>query len=314
MHRDADLATSTDQAWKRFRADLAETIAEREEDVYVLWELDVPERHAACCGPYVLVTWEPDEAPLVQVSSNKVLDHKFRLDKAARRALKAAGWNKPDAGHLNYWRELADLAYVDEVAHQLVQALRDVLGVVHPAFLVDRYAEDLEASLPPSEDEDDEPTEPETTELLPLAVMPRDHEHLVEMVDLALGSECGNHPPKHDDDGDIPFRSGTAVVFVRVLDDAPVIRVFAEIAVGVTNPDAAAFEVAVLNRDNPIAKFVLRDDRIIMSCETVALPFVPDLLRGTVSGMCDLAPKIDADLAHRVGGRRFLDPVEDDAA
>jgi len=88
---------------------------------------------------------------------------------------------------------------------------------------------------------------------------------------------------------------------------------FCELVVNVTDRQAAEFEVAVLNRDNPEVKFVLRDTRVIMYVEIPAQPFVPDHLRMALEGMCGLAPALDADLARRVGGRRFLDTADEAA-
>ena len=133
------------------------------------------------------------------------------------------------------------------------------------------------------------------------------------MVDVALGSDIGRPTPTRDDDGDLPYLCDSAVVFVRIMHDLPAIHLFCELVVNVTDPEAAAFEVAVLNRDHPAVKFVLRDTRVIMYIEIPAQPFVPDHLRSAVQGMCELAPSLDADLAHRVGGRRFLETTEEAA-
>ena len=99
---------------------------------------------------------------------------------------------------------------------------------------------------------------------------------------------------------------GTGVAFVRLLPDRQMIRIFAEITIGVTDLERAAFEVGVLNRDNPGVKFSLRDDRILAERHLLGAPFVPSALRHTLAMMCELTERTDRDLAHRVAGHTFI--------
>lgn len=296
-----------EQAWKAFQVAIAERMHAHGEDNHILWEMDVPERNECPCGPYVQVSWSDDDERLVaEVSGNRVLADKFRLTKDLRRHLRLAGWNRPDEDHPNYWIDV-DPAFPDRPAAMLVAALRDVFGVVHPAFLVDRLAEDVAVAS----DAGSETEQVEQTDLLGIAEPVEGPDELNAMVDIALGSDMGRPAPTRDDDGDIPYVAGSAVVFVRVLQDKPMIRVFSELVVEVTNPEAAAFEVSVLNRDYSAVKFLLREDRVLMVVEVQAQPFVPEHLRSAIAGLYELAPTLDSDLAHRVGGRRFLEPSEE---
>ena len=141
----------------------------------------------------------------------------------------------------------------------------------------------------------------------PLAITSDGRKHLDQLVDQALLPLLGQVPDR-DDDGDIPVVSGTAVVFVRTGPHAPLITIWAEVAVEVSDLDRAKFEVEVLNRDRPFAKFVLVDDRIVAQVHLPAAPFAPEHLRQTLAMMCELADEVDDDLAVRVSGRRFLEP------
>jgi len=88
------------------------------------------------------------------------------------------------------------------------------------------------------------------------------------------------------------------------------IRIWAEVAVQVGDLERAKFEVEVLNRDHPFAKFVLAHDRIVAQVNVPAFPFAPEHLRQTLAMMCGLADEVDDDLAVRVSGRRFLEPAD----
>lgn len=192
-----------------------------------------------------------------------------------------------------------------------MDALRTHFDVLHPAFLVegsarcrtnvtDSRAQATAAASKPAP--------------LPLVVMPNDHDHLTRLVDQALGSDWDRPTPVHDEDNDIPYVCGKTVVFVRVLPQAPVVRVFAELALEVTDHDAAHFEVSVLNRDHGGVKFSLNDDIVWMAVDLQALPFVPQHLRGAVDRMCRLASELDGVVSRRVSGKPFITASDDDAA
>jgi hypothetical protein len=174
-----------------------------------------------------------------------------------------------------------------------------VFGVVHPTFLV---APTLEMEL--DTDPNDEPRSSSCHEK-PLASIPDDKEELERLVDETLTPVLG-HAPIRDEDGDIGVTTGSAMVFVRVLPDQPIVQLFSELAVAVTEPDRASFEVAVLNRDWRFAKFLLVGDTVQAHVYVPACPFAPDHLRQALAMMCQMADAVDDDLAFRVGGRTFL--------
>lgn len=278
-------------AWAEFTHALVDRILDGEP---VLWELDVPERLEVPTGPYVRVVPSPEGGLVAEASSNRVLARRYRLGQDARRELRGLGWRRPDAEHENHWLSVGD---VDVAALAMVGALRDVFGVIHPAFLVDR-ARELDPALGGFE---------------PEVLHPDSPDHLSQLVDAALAPSDPEEVFQHDEDGDIPFIADSAVVFVRVLRNRPVVRVFCELVVGIQDLPAAAFEVGVLNRDHEF-KFVLREDTIVMSVDLLAWPFVAEHLRLTLDEMCRLAPALDGDLAKRVRGRRFIESPHGDAA
>lgn len=145
----------------------------------------------------------------------------------------------------------------------------------------------------------------------PIAIVPRDREHLQSLIDDALTPFFG-HVPEHDEDDDIPVICGSSIVFVRVLEQTPVIKMFASLVCDVTDLDRAAFEVTVLNRDTRFIKFVVVEDRVMAYVFLPAWPFAPQHLRGTLASMAETIDEIDDDLVARIGGRRAFDAVPDE--
>lgn len=300
---DVDLDRATKKAWRRFRQGLAERISGLEPDEFIGVVVETAAGDTGAeCAPYVQILRAGADEVIGEVSGNHYLSQAHRLSKDDRRRLVEIGWSRPTpkAGLFNFRVEV-DLSYADQVAAMTVSALREVFGVPHPAFLVSDVGIDEDPDLP-SVDTDAQADEP-------LAVMPDGLEHLDQLVDQALVPFLGQ-VPKRDPDGDIPIICGTAVVFVQVLPHAPIIRIWAELVVQITDLDRARFEVAVLNRDRPFAKFVLIGDKVVGQVHLPAAPFAPAHLRETLSMMCNLAEEVDTDLAIRVSGRRFLEPSE----
>jgi hypothetical protein len=167
-----------------------------------------------------------------------------------------------------------------------VAALRDVFGVPHPAFLSWPHAD---------------------RSVEPLAVMPESGGHLRRLVAAALRTP-GGPQIVFDEDGDIPLVQRSALVYVRVSETGPVIEIFSYVVRGPLDPERAAFEVAALNRDTSMVKFVLLDDLVLATVHLPALPFAPRQLRETVSAMAEVVDEVGDGLAARVGGCRGLEP------
>ena len=216
-------------------------------------------------------------------------------------ALAGLGWNLPthgpdeeaDSGSTNFYLD-AERIEADRLAVMAVRAFREVFGVPHPAFLSSDDLADHRCSAPgPADDAVDEP----------LAINPDDADHLRALVDAALVPLFGGLP-EHDSDDDVPVVNGSGVVWIRVLENAPVVQLFSALVYDATDLERAAFEVAVLNRDVQFLKFLLLDDTVMAYLYVPALPFAPRHLRAMLDLMCRTLNRIDEDLATRVGGRR----------
>lgn len=294
----------------------------RDDDVLVVvTESAAEEDEDDGCAPYVqFCAWGEDRVRC-EVSSNAYLTADHRLDPVGTETLKGLGWAPPthgrddedaDAGSANFHLDV-ERSSADRLAVMTVKALRDVFGVAHPVFLTaDNLAGDdqplpdlgVPASPAASQASTPAPGRPDVDE--PVAVAPRDREHLQALVDDALTPFFG-HRPEHDEDGDIPVVSGSGLVFVRVLDGAPAIQMFAALVCDVTELERAAFEVSVLNRDLRFIKFVLVDDTVMAYLYLPAWPFAPEHLRGMLALIADVVDEVDDDLVRRVGGRRAFE-------
>lgn len=311
------LDESTADAWRGFQARLADHIHDMQDDDLLLIEVEEPTDVDSPdgCAPYAQFCAWGEVLVRAELSSNAFLHEYCRLDSEGMERLLDLGWLAPtcapdepaDPGSVNYHLD-APRREADRLAFTTVTALRDVFGVVHPAFLA---AEDLldKESGGETSATDAQVCSPEPAE--PIAVYPKDPEHLRDLVDAAV-TPVLEGAPRRDEDGDIPVVNGSAVVFVRVLDDTPTIRLFAQLVRDVTDRERAVFELAVLNRDHKQVKFDLVDDGVLAHVQVPAWPFAPQHLRSLLAMMTQTADEVDADLAVRLGGRRFLDEYHED--
>lgn len=300
-----DLERTVDRAWGAFQSRLADHLADMGDDDVLVVALAGGDDNDSGAMPYVQFSGWAGDRLRGEVASNHYLRPAHRLHAESEAQLEAAGWLSPthapdeeaDAGSTNFHLDVPR-SYADRLAAMAVTALRDVWGVPHPTFLSadvpggHNQAPDLGLASPTRDAVAD----------MPRAVMPEDTEHLRALVDEALTPVFG-HVPEKDADGDIPVRSGSALVFVRVLPDLPVVGLFAPLVRGITGRTRAAEVLSDLNRTWTMVKFVLVDDGVLAVIQLPAVPFVAEHLRDMLGLLSQVADALDDELADRLEGR-----------
>ena len=216
------------------------------------------------------------------------------LDPDQRDGLLEQGWSPPTAtgpGPVDgFWVEDSQ-DRSDRVSALAVAALRDVFGVPHPVFLApDQLSEVLR--------------EPGPTEQA-VALAPRrarDQEELNALVDRELTRMYG-HPPMRDGEGDVAFRVGSTMLFLRTSPDGQEVTVFAAVVHDVEGRSRAAEVLNDLNVEARWVKFQLVRDRVFVTFSVLARPFVPEHLHHAVRVLSEVADGIDDELATKLHGR-----------
>lgn len=287
-----DLDVAIDTAWTSFADRLLGAVADLgAADSMIIGlptALDPAELEGA--APYVQILGMGADSVRGEVSGDAYLDARLRLSEARTHALLAVGWTAPDAtpgdefsiGSANF---VADLprSSAARLVEMTVATVRDVFGVPHPSFL-------------------------ELPGLIPTAAL-GDTENLRSKVERTL-AEHFQEPVLRDADGDIPIRAGSAMVFVRVAADAPVVELFSPLLLGAPGDALALERINRANRTIRFAKLTWTGGRVMANQELWCDPFVPELLIGAVGVMMHLADEMDDRLRAEIGGRRFFEDGE----
>ena len=307
---DFDLDRSTAQAWAEFQSRLSEVISMIDDSADLTIGTE-SESHGP--PPFVRLSSPRRDVIRCEAASNAVLGDDFQLSSELRTEMERLGWRPPpvEGEHssaagvtqptANFWVELPQVES-DRISELTVRALRDVYGVQHPIFLApDQLAEVLQPPPPPIEGGASNRTmELERADLM--STMPRDQQHLNDMVDAELAEMYG-HRPIRDAEGDVAIRVGSTMLFLRTSEDGQEVVIFAAVVHDVAGRSRAAEVLNDLNVEARWVKFQLIRDRVFVTISVLARPFVPDHLRQAVRILSEVADGIDDELAAKLNGR-----------
>ena len=307
---DFDLDRSTAQAWAEFQSRLSEVISMIDDSA----DLTIgTESESDGPPPFVRLSSPRRDVIRCEAASNAVLGDDFQLSSELLTAMERLGWKPPTAGGeissavevtpptANFWIELPQVES-DRISELTVSALRDVYGVQHPIFLApDQLAEVLQPTPPPIErGASIRVLEAERADLM--TTMPRDQQHLNELVDAELAEMYG-HQPIRDAEGDVAIRVGSTMLFLRTSQDGQEVVIFAAVVHDIAGRSRAAEVLNDLNVEARWVKFQLIRDRVFVTISVLSRPFVPAHLHQAVLILSKVADGIDDELAAKLDGR-----------
>ncbi|WP_232821952.1 T3SS (YopN, CesT) and YbjN peptide-binding chaperone 1 [Desertihabitans aurantiacus] len=304
-YADFDLDRSTDESWVEFEARLAEVVSMIDDTAdFTLGCVAVDDEAV----PFVRFHSLDRDTLLAEAASNAGVGEKYQLGPGELQRMAALGWQDPvtEPEHPgqpvtgNFWT-IGEQERSAELAALAVRTLREVYGVQHPVFLApDQLAEIL---TPQAQQEAVSEFDAEDV----IAVIPAGADHLKAMVEAEL-TEMFGHTPLHDAEGDIAIRVGSTMLFLRLVNEAREVLVFASLVHEVEGRSRAVEVLNDLNSDARMVKFQLVRDRVFVTCTVPAHPFVPAHLHQAVTLMADVADGIDDELANKLRGRTTFGP------
>jgi hypothetical protein len=318
----ADLRAKVTEAWREFAAALAALLPGLSAGAYVDITLD-PTASGTGLAVYSVSLRVLDDGVIEGLAvGNAALPEGYRMDRSAVADLVALGWSPPgvlpDSGDSFGLR--TEVGQAKKLATIVSRTLRDVYGAPHPAFLVYLVHDDQDEPIPsvplatarhePSIDAelslDDLDEDGVLTEALANAadeVIPLDER--VKTV-VATMSKTTVEQLQLDTDGDIGIRAGSAMVFVRVRDNPPLVDVFSPILTEVEPTEQLYVKLSELTNRMPIGRLYCAQDTVWASIPVFGRNFQATHLMLAVQVMTGLADELDDRLHGEFGGKRFF--------
>jgi type III secretion system-like peptide-binding chaperone len=307
---DFDLDRSIAQAWAEFQSRLSEVISLIDDTADLTIGIE-----SGGNGPPPFVRLSSPRPGVVrcEAASNAVLGGDFQLSAELLSEMERLGWQPPTVGDeppsatqsaeptANFWIELPQVES-DRISELAVAALRDIYGVQHPVFLApDQLAEALQPA-PAAVESDSSIKVVEVDETDLRSTMPRNQQHLNDLVDAEL-AEIYGHLPIRDAEGDVAIRVGSTMLFLRTSSDGQEVVLFAPVVHDIAGRSRAAEVLNDLNVEARWVKFQLIKDRVFVTISVLSRPFVPAHLHQAVRILSDVADGIDNELAAKLNGR-----------
>lgn len=246
---------------------------------------------------YVQFAAEGAEGMRAEAVSNRFLDGWRRLDRIAEDRLRRLGWRPATEvgdGPVNWWRSFGAPVPTAEVASLAVATLTKAFDVPRTAWLTYRAFTRDGAEI-----------------FFPDLGIGHRHEpaalpELAERVDAAMRSYLGADELVYDDDGDIPFRSDDAMIYVRSVPDAGFFTVFSPFLRGVPKSYGLLDAVNTINLEVRTARAVLSDSGVSIAADIDDGPDLEAAVVRACNGISALANQFGERLQAQFGGATFF--------
>jgi len=318
------LKAKVDEAWRDFAAHLQAVLQDLPTGTTLDLTLDPTASGTGDAIYSVQVTAEDGDVLSASAVGNADLPTAYRLDRASVGALVALGWSPPGVvpGVGESFGTRAAKADARRLSVQMTRTLRDVYGAPHPAFLT-YLAHDVHSQLATisglgaarslvsmadlTGGSDDDP--PSTGRaLVRVGEDGEDSLPLQEKVTTVVARLLKTTPDELpvDPDGDIGIRSGSAMVFVRVRDNPPLVDVFSPILTEIEPTEQLYVKLSELTNRMPIGRLYCTNDTVWASVPVFGRDFQATHLMLAVQVMTGLADELDDRLHGEFGGKRFF--------
>jgi hypothetical protein len=310
-----DLGAKVGQAWTDFQAALADALATLPETVAAL-DITLDPSATGQGAPLYSVSLDLADAEQMRAFavSNRMLPREHQLSRKRIGEVVALGWAPPGVVAGSGERFGLDLprSATGPAAAIIVRTLREVYGSPHPAFLLYTAVDGSGTALadPPALGVA-RPTGGEgVPQLNHVNLTALSLERRVALTLAAMLQVAPESLPV-DADGDFGIRSGSAMVFVRVREQPPLVEVFSPVLTGVPESQALYQRLSELVHRMPVGRLYLAGGTIWAGITVFGRDYQPSHLMVALEVMTGLADELDDRLRKEFGGRRFFgDPDE----
>jgi hypothetical protein len=310
----ADLRKKVADAWREFARAVADALPALPEGATIELVLDPTATGTGDANYLVTITVEGEGRCVARAVGNASLPEEYRMNRAAVADMVALGWSPPgvESGSGGDFGLSASAEEAAQLGGVLARTLRDIYGAPHPAFLVysvqDGAGELLTvAPLGTARSVAAVPAPAAVPEARGPANA-QDASDLRDQVRTVIAAMQQTTPEQlsADADGDIGIRAGSAMVFVKVRENPPLVDVFSPVLTGIKPSEKLYGRLSELTNRMPIGRLYCANDTVWASVPVFGRNFQPTHLTLAVQVMTGLADELDDRLHGEFGGRRFF--------
>lgn len=309
-----DPAGGPGDAWGAFEARLAAALADMEHATYLVVSLAGDPRSGA--SAYVQFAQGGLLGFRAEAAGNHWLPPGHGLGPAQEERLAALGWQRPGSAEQgrNWVREWEEPVPFAEVAAIAVRTLREVYGAEAPDEL--RYRAGAFPAHRGAVKEPDlgiAPDRPASAHPAATVVAGRTHpgvetDQAAAALQAALTEFIAGADLVPDQDGDIPIRIGSALMFVRpVAGRPPLLQVFSPLVSGVDLTPALVEALNDINRNILFGRVFWTEREVVVSMELTAVGISASQIAFACVQLGNLADHLDDVLRGRFGGRTMFE-------
>ncbi|MER7006596.1 hypothetical protein ABT297_26635 [Dactylosporangium sp. NPDC000555] len=313
------------EAWRDFARHLVDGLRDLSAGTTLDLTLDPTASGTGDAVYSIQVTGEDGDQLAATAVSNADLPAAYRLDRSVIAEIVALGWSPPGvtAGSGESFGLRVGKGDSAQLSRLITRTLRDIYGAPHPAFLT-YLAHDSEGRVAPvpvlgvarsiasvlDADGDGvvDVVRPGTAGALAELAEQTEDLPLYDKVTTVVARLMKTTPEELpiDPDGDIGIRSGSAMVFVRVRDNPPLVDVFSPILTEVEPTERLYVKLSELTNRMPIGRLYCTNDTVWASVPVFGRDFQATHLMLAVQVMTGLADELDDRLHGEFGGKRFF--------
>ncbi len=329
----SDLKAKVTEAWRDFARALSDCLPTLAAGTQLELTLDPTAAGTGDAVYHISVQAGAGDRIVAFAVGNATLPDGYRLERSQVADLIALGWSPPGVvtGSGDDFGMSGTSAESTQIAIRVTRTLRDVYGAPHPAFVTYAARDDNDKPMTVAplgtarpvllgEGPDAGAVTERDAELRMLtgpATAARDTDlPLADRVTAVVAALLKTAPEmlQVDGDGDIGIRSGSAMVFVRVRDNPPLIDVFSPVLTDVSPTEQLYVKLSELTNRMPIGRLYCTDDTVWASVPVFGRDFQATHLMLAVQVMTGLADELDDRLHGEFGGKRFFGDADKPAA
>ena len=245
---------------------------------------------------------------LAEAVSNRFLKGAKALSPAQEQQMAVIGWMWPTPGsetEPNFSRQWPIGTPFHEVARLAVRTLQEIYGVAQPADLLyqafskggPHYAQAALGIDPEPPSQAATPAEPG------LATV----EQLKPLVEAAIKGFCGDGEIQYDKDGDVPIRTGSAMVFLRLHDGKPpMVGIFAPVLWGIEESPELLTVINSVNSQIKFGRAFWTGKEVMVATEVPAIGVTAGAIGFAAFQVGSLADNLDDELQKQFGGKTMF--------